>query len=458
MKIVRTDKYDIAVFGGGTAGFAAAVAAARKGKAVCLVEKNTFLGGVATASGINQLLAGRKLNKDGEHVRVIGGIFDEFTDELIKEGGAIEPNTVDPNFNPFGWYPRMASGISCNENALKIKMDDFCERAGVRIYYNTTAVDAEFENEKINSVTVFNKDGFVKIEADCFIDATGDADIVHFAGLPYEKGRKEDGLMTPCSTEFHVENVDGDELVTYQNEHQSPKLVEIISRLKDEGIWDFDTEIFVTVRLVEEDVFLINTLRQTQIDGTNEKDVTDALIFGRRDAVKLFNIMKEHFPGFKNARIRKIAEQLGVRETRRITGRYTVTVDDALSGRKYDDTVAATTYNFDLPDPIKPSFDPMMGDTKKPHAERKHIVIRLPYRAMLPQGANNLIVAGRCVSVEREVMGAMRIIGTCFMMGQAAGTAASLASDGDFTQVDVKELQKTLWADGILNPDTLPFE
>ncbi len=458
MKTVRTDKYDVAVFGGGTAGFAAAVAAARRGKKVALIEKNTFLGGVATASGINQLLAGRKLNKAGEHVRVIGGIFDEFTDELIKEGNAIEPNTVDPSFNPFGWYPRMASGISCNETALKIKMDDYCQSAGVRIYYNTTAVDVELDCEKIKSVIVFNKDGFVKIEADSFIDCTGDADIAHFAGCPYEKGRKEDGLTTPCSTEFHVENVDADALVTYQNEHQSPKLVEIIERLTKEGIWDFGTEIFVTVRLIEEDVFLINTLRQTQIDGTSEKDVTDALIKGRRDAVRMFEIMKEHFPGFKNARIRKIAEQLGVRETRRITGRYTVTVDDAMNGRKYDDTVAATTYNFDLPDPIRPSYDPMMGDTKKPHAERKYIVIRLPYRAMLPQGVDNLIVAGRCVSVAREVMGAMRIIGPCFMMGQAAGTAASLSKDGNFTSVDTDELRKALWADGVLNPDELPFE
>lgn len=458
MKIVRTDIFDVAVFGGGTAGFSAAVAAARKGLRVCLIERNTFLGGVATASGINQLLGGRKLDANGEHVRVVGGIFDELTDELIKEGDAIEPNTVDPNFNPFGWYPRMASGISCNETALKIKMDEFCERAGVRIYYNTTAVDTETENQRIKSVTVFNKDGFVKIEATSFIDCTGDADIAYFAGCPYEKGRQEDGLTTPCSTEFHVENVDANALVTYQNQNNSPKLVEIIERLKSEGIWDFDTEIFVTVRLVEEDVFLINTLRQTKIDGVNEADVTRALIDGRRDAVRLFNIMRAHFPGFKNARIRKIAEQLGVRETRRITGRYTVTVDDALGGKKYPDTVAATTYNFDLPDPIRPSYDPMMGDAKKPHAERKHIVIRLPYRAMLPQGINNLIVAGRCVSVEREVMGAMRIIGPCFMMGQAAGTAAALAKDGDFTTVDTDTLTKTLWADGVLDPDTLPFE
>ena len=458
MKITRTDKYDLLVCGGGVAGFSAAVAAARKGLKVALVERSGILGGTATQAGINQLLGGRKLDAKGEHVRVVGGIFDELTDSLINEGQAIEPNTVDPNFNPFGWYPRMASGISCNENALKIKFDDLCRDAKVRVYYNTVAVDVDFENERLNAVIVFNKDGFVRIEAKSFADCTGDADIVDMCGLPCDKGREEDGLMTPCSTEMHVENVDGDELVRYQNEHQSPKLVEIIERLKNEAKWPFSAEIFVTVRLVEDDVFLINTIRQSCIDGTDEEAVSRALADGRRDCVTLFNIMKEHFPGFKNSRIRKIADSLGVRETRRIRGLYTVTVEDALSGRKYDDTVAATTYNFDLPDPIKVSYDPMMGDAKKPHAERKYIVIRLPYRSLIPVGARNLITAGRSVSVDRAVLGAARIIAPAMMTGQAAGTAAALSKDGDFTSVDVDLLRTTLFADGILDPDQLPFD
>lgn len=471
MKVVRTDTYDFVVCGGGVAGFAAAVAAARKGLKVALIEKNGFLGGVATAAGVNQLLGGRKLDAEGRHVRVVGGIFDELTDRLIADGDAIEPDSVDLSFNPFGWYPRMASGISCKETALKITLDKMCMEAGVRIYFNSVMIDAEVVAHKgkkqegdsgesadvLKAITIFNKDGVVKIEAEMFADCTGDADVVWMCGLPYEKGREEDGLMTPCSTEMHLEHVDADKMVAYQNKNQSPKFVEIIDRLKAEGKWNFSTEICVTVRLAEEDVFLVNTIRHMGVDGTSESDISQIQMQGREDCVRLFHVMKEHFPGFENARIRKIADHIGVRETRRIQGVYQVTVQDALSGAKFDDTVAATTYNFDLPDPVKVGFDPMMGDVKNPRAERKHIVIRIPYRALLPQGIKNLIVAGRCISVEREVLGPARIMGPCMMMGQAAGTAASLAR-GDFSSVDTNQLRAILKEDSWLDPDELPFD
>ncbi len=456
MKIERTDIYDFVVCGGGVAGFAAAVSAARKGLKVALIEKNAILGGVATAAGVNQLLGGRKLDSENKHVRVVGGIFDELTDRLITKGKAIEPNDVNLSFNPFGWYPRMASGISCNETALKICLDEMCEEAGVRVYFNTVITEADC-TDRLNAVIVFNKDGFIRIEAKMFADCTGDADVVHFCGLSYSKGREEDGLMTPCSTEMHIENVDTNAFVSYQNEHQSPKLIEIIDRLRDEGVWDFPFDIFVAVRLLEEDVFLVNTIRQRGIDGTKEEDLTRAIMEGRKDCIRLFKVIKKYFPGFENARIRKIADTLGVRETRRIIGEYTVSVGDALNGKKYDDTVAATTYNFDLPDPVKAGYDPMMGSVRAPKDDRKHIVIRIPYRSLLPKGLNNLIVAGRCISVEREVLGPARIMGPCMMMGQAAGVAASLAK-GDFKSVDTKILRQTLWADGVIDPDTLPFD
>lgn len=456
IKTVRCDRYDFVVCGGGMAGFSAALAAARKGLKVALIEKTGVLGGTAILAGINQLLGGRKLDENGKHVRVVGGIFDELTDALIREGGAIEPNTVDPDFNPFGWYPRMASGVSCNETALKIKMDEMCHEAGVRTYFETVITDADFKNDRLNAVIAYSKDGFVRIEADCFADCTGDADIVHHCNLPYLKGREEDGLMTPCSMEMHLENVCAKELVEYQNKHNSPKLVEIIEKLKKEGKWPFPVSIFVTVRLLEEDVFLVNTIRQTGVDGTSEASVSRALVDGRKQCLELFKIIKENFPGFQNARIRKITDSLGVRETRRIVGEYTVSVEDALIGKNYPDTIAATTYNFDLPDPIRPSYDPMMGDARKPHAERNHVVIHLPYRCLLPKGANNLIVAGRCISVDRAVLGAARIIGPAMMTGQAAGTAAAL-TNGNFKSVDIEKLKETLWNDGVLNPETLPF-
>ena len=456
MKIVRTDKYDLVVCGGGMAGFSAAVSAARCGMSVALIERSGALGGTATIAGINQLLGGRKLDKKSSHVRVVGGLFDELTDRLISSGNAIEPNTISLSFNPFGWYPRMASGISCNETALKLELDAMCEEAGVRIYFNTVVAEVDTAC-RLNAVTVLNKDGFVRIEAPLFADCTGDADVVAMCDLPFFKGRGSDGLMTPCSMEMHVEGVDAKEFVSYQNEYNSPKLTEIIEDLRAKGKWSFSTNIFVAVRLVEEDVFLINTIRQLGVDGTSEEAVSRALREGRRECMELFKIMKEYFPGFRNVRIRKIADSLGVRETRRIDARYNVTISDALEGRRYCDTIAATTYNFDLPDPVKVGYDPMMGDVSKPHSERKHVVIRLPYRSLLPKNIDNLIVAGRCIGVEREVLGPARIIGPCMMTGQAAGIAATMAHE-NFASVDTDKLRKKLFACGVIDPDSLPFD
>ena len=460
MKVIREDHYDLVVCGGGMAGFSCAISAARMGLAVAVVERSGCLGGTATNAGVNHLLGVRKLHPDSrKHIRVVGGIFDELTDHLIRNGNAIEPNTIDLSFNPFGWYPRMASGIAFDDTAMKIALDDFCEKAGVRVYYHTVLTEAECEGTKVKAVIVWNKDGFVRLKAGCFADCTGDADLAMLAGCPFSKGRKEDGLMTPCSTEMHVDHVDGHELVAYQNKHQSPKLVEIIEQLKKDGIWTFPYEIFVTIQMVEKDVFMVNTIRQVGIDGTSEFAVSKALADGRRENVRLFNIMREYFPGFKNAKIRRMTDYLGVRESRRICGDYTITIEDALHGKVYEDTVAATTYNFDLPDPLRPSYDTMMGDVKNPHAERKHVVIRIPYRSLLPQGKNNLIVAGRCVSAEREVLGPVRVMGPCMMMGQAAGIASAIAKDCgcNYRNVNIQTLQQMLWDSGILNPDTLPF-
>lgn len=461
-EIKRIDRYDFVVCGGGPAGFSAAVNAARKGLKTAIIEKQGCLGGVATSGGINYFLAGRKLQESTrEHVRVVGGLFDEITDKLIAQHYAIEPNTINLDFNPFGWYPRMASGIVFDEFHMKTLMDNMCRDLNIRVYFNTSLVGSEVTGRNVTAVFVHNKDGFVRIEAAAFADCTGDADLGYMSGCSYYKGRDTDGLMTPASLEMVVEKVDGDELVTYQNEHQSPKLVEIIEDLKEKGIWSFPYEIFVCMQLMEKDIFLINTIRQVGVDGTCESSLSNALMNGREENLKLFEIMKTYFPGFKNARIRKISDWVGIRESRRIAGRETITIENALNGKHYANRIAATTYNFDLPDPLKPSYDPMMGDAKKPNATRKHIVIQIPYGALLPQEIDNLVFAGRCVSADREVLGAVRIMGPCFEMGQAAGTAAYYAiknCKGNFSEVDITELQKTLWADGILDPETLPFD
>ncbi|MFA6336308.1 MAG: FAD-dependent oxidoreductase [Sphaerochaetaceae bacterium] len=460
IRAIRTDSFDFVVCGGGPAGFSTALSSARKGLRVALIEKLGCLGGVSTSGGIHYFLGGRKLNeRTKEHVRVIGGIFDEFTDSLIQEGNAIEPNSIDMDFNPVGWYPRMASGISCDPFAIKLKMEQMLLEAGVRIYFHTDLVQATVEGKTIVSILVHNKDGFVGLKARLFADCTGDGDLAVYSGCSYEQGRAEDGLTCPSSLEMVVDNVDGDTLVRYQNAHQSPKLIEIIEDLKHTGVWDFPYEIFVCMQLVQKDVFLINTIRQIGVDGTSEQSVSEALMDGRQQNLRLFGIMKEYFPGFGNARIRWVSDWMGIRETRRIAGLHRITLQDALGGARYADCVAATTYNFDLPDPLKPSYDPMLGDAKHPNAIRRHTVIQIPFRSMLSPQIDNLVVAGRCISCDREVLGPVRIMGPCMQMGQAAGTAAALVAKGTtFKQVSMEKLRTTLWTDGVLNPEQLPFD
>lgn len=461
MNIARTDRYDFVVCGGGPAGFACAVAAARKGVKTALVERQGCLGGTATSGGVSHLLAGRKLNPvTSEHVRVVGGLFDELTDALIAKGEAVEPNSIDLTFNPFGWYPRMASGIAVDETALKVGMDAFCADAGVRVYFFTSVIALRRDGGRVASVVAANKDGLVEIEAGYFADCTGDADLAAMAGFPFLKGRESDGLTAPCSLEMHLDHVDGDVFVRYQNEHRSPKLVEIIEELKQKGVWKFPYEIFVAVRLAEKDVFMVNTIRQIQVDGTDERSVSAALAAGRKENIELFHIIRQYFPGFAESRIRRIADYLGVRETRRIRGAESVTLQNALKGKKYRDCIAATTYNFDLPDPLSPSSDSMMGDAKNPNAARRHTIIQIPYGALIPKGSGNLIAAGRCISAERETLGPTRITGPCMMTGQAAGTAAAqvFASGSAFIEADTDVLRRTLWSDGVVDPDTLPFD
>jgi hypothetical protein len=371
---------------------------------------------------------------------------------MVAEGFAIAPESIDPHNNPHGWYPRMSAGVPFDGNAMKSFLDRVLLEEGVFPMLYTKIVGVNTNDENLESLIVNNKSGNLLIHGTYFIDATGDADVASFAGCSFEKGRSEDMLMTPASLEFHVDRVDRETLLEYQNSHQSPKLIEIIDDLKEKGIWDFPFDIFVTVQLNDPDVFMVNTLRETLVDGTNGDDITKALMKGRSDVYKLHRIMKEYFPGFAHSRIRFIADTLGVRETRRIIGLDHVTLEDAKAGKVYEDGIARTTYNFDLPDPKKPSFDPMMGSRKNPNAKREHTSIEVPYGIMVPDKVGNLLVTGRAVSVDREVLGALRVMGPCMMLGEAAGTAIAVASETGARcgEVDGVDLRNRLIAQGVL--------
>lgn len=438
VEIQRIDRFDVVVCGAGPAGIAASIQAAREGLNVALVEQNGCFGGNMTSGGVCHLLGGRRWDETRQKMaREVGGLFDEITDQLIKEGRAVDPDVIDIHNNPFGWYPRMAAGIACDLEALKLKLDEMILANGVHPFLFTTLVGVEVENGIVQHIITHDQSGFRAFEAKTFIDATGDAQLTYLCGCPTVKGRDEDHLMTPATLIMHIDNVDMDKYVAYQNTHNQPKLIDIITDLKANGVWTFPFEIFIAIELNDKDVCMVNTVRQVGIDGTDGASITAAMIDGRMISEKLLDIMRLHFPGFEHARMRLTANRIGIRESRRIVGRAQATLNDALQGRRYDDEVLKTTYNFDLPDPKRPSFDPMLGSVSAPNATRKHVAIYAPYSVMLPVHVDNIIVCGRCVSVEREVLGPMRVTGPAMMGGQAAGFAASLAHERQQSVVSV---------------------
>ena len=241
---------------------------------------------------------------------------------------------------------------------------------------------------------------------------------------------------------MHVEGVDVELLTDYMRTTQDFRFKKRIEQAKQDGAWNFDYDIFISVQLCRNDVFMINTIRQVGVDGTNARSVSDALRAGREESRRLLQVMRTYFPGFANASIRTIAPSLGIRETRRICGESVLRVKDLIDGTEFTDGIALSGYGWDMPHPKHPSLQPFDNVT------RKSKITQIPFRCLIPKGYDNLLAVGRCISVEREVLGPVRVMGPCLAMGEAAGIAAALAKDGIFRAVDVTLLRERIVSHG----------
>lgn len=407
--------WDVLVCGGGPAGVAAAIAAAENGERTLLIEENSELGGTGTSGGVSHWLGGRSY--DGRSF-IIGGLFKRLVEQAVSEGIARMP-LPEEGYSPFGWGSgphALTAGIPFD----RFMMTEFLERnvlrAGAEILYRTRLIDCSLNDirDTITGVTLHNKSGCFTVRAKRFIDATGDADLAALAGVPFVLGEEEGHACAPATLEFHVDHVDADRLKRYIDEHDSPRFLAEIRELTERGIWKFPFDRLITVQMTDTDHFMVNTPRLTGVNALNGDSVTDGLIRGRKMILELFKIMKAHFPGFENSRICDIASTLGIRESRRIEGRYTLTAEDVTRGRKFPDTIGFSCYGWDLPDPKRPSCQPV--NMPIPNG-----LVPIPYRIMLPKNIRNLHVPGRAVSVERPVLGPVRVMAACMLMGEAAG-------------------------------------
>ncbi|HAO60844.1 MAG TPA: FAD-dependent oxidoreductase [Erysipelotrichaceae bacterium] len=423
-KIVSTE---ILVVGAGSAGCNAAIASAREGRKTMLVERYGFVGGTSTY--ILDTFYGFYLpGKEGR--KVVGGIPDLILDKLKQRGAMLlRPNTYGAG-----------TGITYDPETLKVVYEELLTESKVDILLHSFVVDVLKEGNRITGVIVVNKSGFLKIEADIVIDASGDADIVALAGLPFDGIGSHEPVQS-LTTTFRLCNVDNEKAKTFTKNQMWAWMKEANASGK---YWLPREEGSVHITTLP-GVMATNMVRLSLPDPTDIVELSKAEILGRRQALEYFRFMKDYLPGYENAGFLNFSTQIGVRETRRIFGEYTLTREDVLSARKFDDAVVECGAPIEDHNQTSSTVWAYL-----PEGE----TYQVPYRSLIPKDSENLLVAGRCLSATHDAHASVRSIGQCMAMGQAAGTAASLA----FTQkkapkdIDIKQLQKTLIANGaILN-------
>jgi glycine/D-amino acid oxidase-like deaminating enzyme len=443
LKPTQTIETDVLVVGGGTSGVGAAIAAARTGSRTMLVERYGFLGGVANVGLCLHTFHSSK----GE--RIVAGIPWEMITRMIELGGSTGPVFIE--------NAHMETTTPIDVEVMKYVTQELVMESGARILYHTTPLDVTVEDGKVTGVVVSNKGGRTLIRSKVVIDASGDGDIATWAGVPYEKGRKSDGKMQRMSMVFKVGNVDLPTAIRAMGKGGawaplpltgerypvwwSATLQNFADAVAEEGLFLGTDEFWGnTVRARETN---INASRMQGLDGTNADDLSRGEIEGKRQVFALWRFLRKHVPGFQDSFVAATAPFVGVRETRRMLGEYQLTAEDCVTGRKFPDGIAKVGYPIDI-------HDPSSGKTLFTKIGGEDGSYDIPYRCLVPVDVDGLLLAGRCISTTHEAMASTRTMITGMMVGQAAGTAASLAvrSGSRPRDVDPAELRAELRRQG----------
>ncbi len=448
---------DVLVAGGGPAGCAAAIAAARRGLSVLVVEATGALGGNATNGLVTHWLGGRS---PGGHW-VVGGLFRELAEGAVADGCAILPTMPEgKTYQPYAWLPWFIHGVPLDPFRLVPFLERTLAREGVAFRYETRVVGVDSADGRITHVLTHDKGGFSAVPAKCVIDATGDADVAALAGCPCHIGRDGDHLTTCSSLVFHLSHVDHAALQEAIEASHSPKFRELITHLRETGEWTFPSDIYISVKGLADDEAMINTVRLIGVDGLDAASRTKAYVDGRRQVLDLLDVFRRHFPGLANAQIKSVAPVLGIRESRRIDGEFHLRVADLAAGRDFPDTIGFSMYGWDLPDPLRPSVQPLVDESggKFVNKATKGLATPIPFRVMVPRGCSNLLCPGRAISVERDVLGPLREMAPCMAMGEACGVAAEQIASGVANRdVGVAHVRELLRANGcIVDASALP--
>ncbi len=448
---------DVVIAGGGLAGCAAAIAAARQGLDTCLIEASGVVGGAATNGLVAPIssLSGNITNVS------FGGILQEFLDLNIAKAKEM----CKSNYNPI-----------TSLHTTKYVLLEMLYNAGVKVLFHTFIVDTELKNDYLQAVLVATKAGIQKIEGKMFIDCTGDGDVAvrTNATMVYgnsdgelssvvNAGNKDDidgdykGKVQPCSVMFNMGGVNVSEGLKFMNITITYDMLGITK--EDFLNWEyantlgFEVDESDVVPMPQGRVWLcpgihkneavINMSRVIDVDPTDPISLADGEVKAGRQVFAIVSFLQHFIPGFENAYLIDSANSLGIRESRRLLGEYMLSGNDVIECVSFTDTIAHGSYIIDIHDPT--------GKRKALGGAIKGDYYSIPYRSLITKKCKNLAVAGRLISADHVAMSSTRIQGTCMLTGEACGTAAFFAKqkNNSFIDIDVNELQNQLTKNGV---------
>lgn len=450
LSIQKNYTCDVLVVGGGPAGVTAAIAAAREGADVLLVEQGGFCGGMATRGLVGPFMT--CYDAEGKEM-IIRGIFEEIVNRMVERGFAIHPSEVMGGTAYTSWIKIGHDHVTPFEaEGLKLVLDEMLTEAGVRVLYHTDFLSPMMEGKKIVGGVFHSKSGVGAANAKVVIDATGDGDVAYRAGASYEMGNEELGLIQPATMFFRISGVDSaaaeadiqanlhnfyrKDGVNYRSFHWR------VSEAKENGDWSLKRVSIGLFKMPKDDEWCVNTSRIMGVDSTDAESVTAAEIEGRRQADEIFRFLKKYVPGCEKATIKSTASHVGIRESRHILGEYRLLADDLLSAKVPEDRILVAANSVDV--------HGRFGPTSNEYVPIEGSYYGVPYRSLLPKEIEGLLLAGRCVSADSTAAGAIRVMPPCMAMGQAAGIAAAMAAEQGVSvkKIDVSELQRRLVAKG----------
>lgn len=438
---------DVVVVGGGPAGINAAIAAGRTGARTLLIERYGFLGGMSTVALVYPWMTFHTM----EGKQVIGGIAQEIVDRLqalkASPGHVRDTCGFVHTITPF--HPEV----------YKVLVIDMLKEAGVKLLLHSFVDEVKTNGDHIESVRVSSKSGPITIQAKTFVDTTGDADLAYLSGAPVLQGRESDRLTQPMTMKFRMRGVNLDAVKQYMIEHpdefyrKTP--VAELPNLPLSAVQGFykhwkeanlpinrDQVLFFTGP--EEDEVLVNMTRVQGLDGTDVEHLTEAEEIGRKQVLMVADFMRSSLPGFEKASISQVGAQIGIRETRRLDGQYSLQIEDVTEGRRAADVIARSGYPIDIHDPKSKGVTAawIAGDG----------AYDIPYRTLLPKRIDNLLAGGRCISTSHEALATTRLSPSCMATGQAAGTAAAMSAVSGISpqELDTAALQQRLANDGAI--------